>query len=342
MRCKNMFNKLPSNSEKLLNELLQADNPTEVLCEKVKAATGKYEDELLGIIRELRQEGYIDVNWADDLPYIVTLNNSARTYDEQLAEYERQMQPLQSPSTRKKYTNKERVEEFIQRGERIGKEEYHPAGNGNIISYIGGPQYDKWKNDVYIFTKRYLKSHPLYGDIINSKGKITEYKDLMGYLQALVDDEEFWETPELWEETNMYDVFISHASKDKLDYVDELKQSIDKLRINVFYDKDTIEWGDYWKDKILEGVEKAEFAIIVISENFFGREWTELELDEFLHRQNANGQKLILPILYNITDAQLKEKYPDVADIQALKSYEHSCDEIALLFAGQLIKRLKA
>lgn len=117
---------------------------------------------------------------------------------------------------------------------------------------------------------------------------------------------------------------------------------IAKLRINVFYDKDTIEWGDMWKDKILEGVAKAEFAIIVISENFFGREWTELELNEFLHRQNSNGQKIILPILYNIDDEQLRERYPDVADIQALKGKDHSCDEIALLFAGQLIKRLKA
>ena len=84
------------------------------------------------------------------------------------------------------------------------------------------------------------------------------------------------------------------------------------------------------------------FIIIVISENFFDREWTEKELNEFLNRQNTNGQKIILPILHNITTAQLKEKYPDVADIQALNSADYSCDEIALKFAGQLIKRLKA
>ena len=164
----------------------------------------------------------------------------------------------------------------------------------------------------------------------------------MAYLRAIANDVDFWQEVSLKEEPAMYDVFISHASKDKLDYVDNLKNSLDKLRINVFYDKDTIEWGDMWKDKILEGVAKAEFAIIVISENFFGREWTELELNEFLHRQNSNGQKIILPILYNIDDAQLRERYPDVADIQALKGKDHSCDEIALLFAGQLIKRLKA
>ena len=139
----------------------------------------------------------------------------------------------------------------------------------------------------------------------------------------------------------IYDVFISHANSDKIEYVNQLKQSLDKLGIRVFYDKDTLEWGDKWKDKILEGVRQAEFAIIVISENFFGREWTEKELYEFLNRQNSSGQKIILPILYKINFSQLKKEYPSVADIQALNSADYTCDEIALKFAGQLIKRLR-
>lgn len=139
----------------------------------------------------------------------------------------------------------------------------------------------------------------------------------------------------------MYDVFLSHASSDKISYVEELKQALDILGVQVFYDKDTIEWGDKWKEKIYEGLEKSEFAIIVISENFFGREWTEEELKNLLERQNAEGQKLILPILHNITTAQLKEKYPKVADIQAIESKDNSYEKIALLFARQLIKRYK-
>ena len=138
-----------------------------------------------------------------------------------------------------------------------------------------------------------------------------------------------------------YDVFISHANADKSPYVNELKTSIDKLGIKVFYDIDTLEWGDNWKEKILEGVREAEFAIIVISENFFDREWTERELQEFLSRQNINGQKIVLPILHNISVAQLQKKYPAVADIQALDSSKYTCDEIALLFARQLINRLR-
>ena len=113
------------------------------------------------------------------------------------------------------------------------------------------------------------------------------------------------------------------------------------MGINIFYDKDVIDWGDNWKAAILNGTKKSEFAVIVISENFFDREWTEKELAEFLSRQNRNGQKLILPILHNITLAQLQERYPSVADIQAIDSKNYTCDQIAIMFARQLIKRLK-
>lgn len=344
------------------------------------------------------------------------------------------------------------VKEFVTRGEKIGREEYHPAENGFAISYVSGPQYDMWMSEINIFNERYLKNHPLHGSIhttfFHRNTKPSAYDDMMGYLRALESDNEYWKDsepkekamairsrktidqmlaedielceqyldnpsdeqagiklyvkitsrydsvidglgnglyqyyrdehfydPEISGETllhNMqmlhgkmvsyqatnfpppsshmggqrpkmlYDVFISHANADKIEYVDQLKESIDKLRIKVFYDKDSLEWGDNWKTKILEGVGQAEFAIIVISENFFGREWTEKELREFLSRQNTNGQKIILPILHNITTAQLKEEYPAVADIQALNSADYSCDEIALKFAGQLIKRLKS
>lgn len=139
-----------------------------------------------------------------------------------------------------------------------------------------------------------------------------------------------------------YDVFISHANADKEALIEELYKSLNKLGVNIFYDKETLEWGDKFKDKILEGTKKSEFAIIVISTNFFGREWTERELSQFLNRQNQNGQKLILPILHNISIEQLKEKYPSIADIQAIDSSKYTCDQIALLFARQLIKRLKA
>ncbi len=84
------FNKLPSNSEDILLELVQAKNPTQALSAHYAEFSVKKQDELNGIVRELIKYGYINVKWADNIPYIVTLNNSARSYEEQLIEYEKQ------------------------------------------------------------------------------------------------------------------------------------------------------------------------------------------------------------------------------------------------------------
>lgn len=138
-----------------------------------------------------------------------------------------------------------------------------------------------------------------------------------------------------------YDVFISHASADKLEYVDDLYSQLRKLGVDVFYDTDVINWGDNWKTSILNGTEDSEFAIIVISNNFFDREWTERELQEFLDRQNSNGQKIILPLLYGITVKELCEHYPELVEIQCISTEKYSLESITILFAKELIKRYK-
>lgn len=208
-----------------------------------------------------------------------------------------------------------------------------------------------WMDDVRIFCAKYLSEHPLYSSM-ESLLFHRSFSRLVASLTSISKDRDFIdkmngvekvEVPKYQAKTlPEYDVFISHANQDKEELIEELYQSLQKLGISIFYDKESLEWGDNWKERILNGTKKAEFAIIVISENFFNREWTERELSEFLNRQNRNGQKLILPIVHNITMQQLQAKYPNVADIQAIDSSKYNCDQIALLFAKQLIKRLKA
>lgn len=65
-----------------------------------------------------------------------------------------------------------------------------------------------------------------------------------------------------------YDVFISHANKDKSDYVDALYLTMRKLGIRIFYDTEILSWGDNWKQVIIDGTNASEFAIIVVSDNF--------------------------------------------------------------------------
>jgi len=88
-----MFNKLPTNSRSLLREIVDSDNVVDMLQHKFAECENlKQDNELRSLIKELQQEGYISVpHWADNVPYCVEISNSARTYDEKEAEYERRL-----------------------------------------------------------------------------------------------------------------------------------------------------------------------------------------------------------------------------------------------------------
>lgn len=101
------FKKLPSNAERLLFLIVDSSNPENTLCGLLENTSASERDELIDIVKELQQEGYINVMWADNIPYHVTINNSARTYSKQLMEFEKN---ILSP---KKQMNEEKTIIFI-------------------------------------------------------------------------------------------------------------------------------------------------------------------------------------------------------------------------------------
>lgn len=60
-----------------------------------------------------------------------------------------------------------------------------------------------------------------------------------------------------------YDVFISHANADKEALIEEMYNSLNKLGVKIFYDKETLEWGDKFKDKILEGTKNQNLQLLL-------------------------------------------------------------------------------
>ena len=92
------FIELPSNLRKLLFEIVSSDNPSAFLSRKMDGASAKERDELRGILHELTENGFLHIMWADDKPYHVMINNSARAYEEQLAEYQRKQKSERTES----------------------------------------------------------------------------------------------------------------------------------------------------------------------------------------------------------------------------------------------------
>ena len=114
---------------------------------------------------------------------------------------------------------------------------------------------DKWMKDVEIFYNNYLKDHAL-GQRINTilfHRSTGAFEELVSCLESIRGDDAFVNEKNGVSTVNIpkyrakdvpeYDVFISHASKDKADLVEELYQSLNKLGVAIFYDKESLEWG---------------------------------------------------------------------------------------------------
>ena len=133
-----------------------------------------------------------------------------------------------------------------------------------------------------------------------------------------------------------YDVFISHASEDKTPFVEDLVKALQDRKVKVWYDSLNIEWGDSLKSQIDNGLKRSTFGIVVLSETYIKKGWTQYELEGLFNIEMTKG-KTILPIWHNITKQQVMDFSPTLAGRKALTSATMTAEEIADTFV-ELIK----
>ena len=126
-----------------------------------------------------------------------------------------------------------------------------------------------------------------------------------------------------------FDVFISHASEDKDEIVRSLAVALQDGGLKVWYDEFELKIGDSLRRKIDAGLARSRFGIVVLSRSFFGKGWTNYELDGLVTRANT-GEQVILPIWHDITKSELIEYSPSLADKVARSTGTHTIDEIAV------------
>ena len=127
-----------------------------------------------------------------------------------------------------------------------------------------------------------------------------------------------------------YDVFVSHAWEDKASFVDEFVDELKKADIKVWYDTSQIKWGDSLRKRIDDGLKKSRFGIVVLSPNYIaeGKYWTKTELDGLFQMESING-KVILPIWHNLTKQQVMDFSPIIAGKDALTTALMTAKEMA-------------
>lgn len=133
-----------------------------------------------------------------------------------------------------------------------------------------------------------------------------------------------------------YDVFISHASEDKDDVVRPLAYALKSEGLKVWYDEFELRIGDSLRRKIDIGLARSKFGIVVLSNNFIKKGWTNYELDGIITKANT-GEQVVLPIWHNISKKEVIDFSPSLADKLARNTATYTVEEIASEIA-ELIK----
>lgn len=125
-----------------------------------------------------------------------------------------------------------------------------------------------------------------------------------------------------------HDFFISHASEDKDGFVRELADALQSRGANVWYDEFALKIGDSLRRNIDRGLVGSRFGVVVLSEHFFRKEWTNKELDGLVALE-VQRRSRILPIWHKVSKDEVARYSPMLADKVALNTSLKSVMEIS-------------
>lgn len=125
-----------------------------------------------------------------------------------------------------------------------------------------------------------------------------------------------------------YDVFLSHASEDKDDVARPLALALQEFGLRVWFDEFEFRIGDNLIAKLNAGIDESRSGILILSNDFFGKNWTEHELKR-LENLAVTGNRVLFPIWHKITEAEVREYRASLAEIIGRSTATHTVKEIA-------------
>jgi TIR domain len=97
------------------------------------------------------------------------------------------------------------------------------------------------------------------------------------------------------------------------------------LDFDIFQDRDSIEWGQSWRETLDEALGEVRFLIPILTPSFFRSDECRRELREFLDLEAAAGRNdLVLPIYYvtcAVLEDQTKRREDQLAAALAKRQY---------------------
>ena len=117
-----------------------------------------------------------------------------------------------------------------------------------------------------------------------------------------------------------WDLFISYASEDRETVVTPLVEALRSKGLEIWYDVFELTPGKFLLRSIDEGLRESRFGIVVLSPNFFAKEWPMRELSGLHSRSIQEGNRpFIVPIWYNLSASDIAHYSPIMSDVVAIR-----------------------
>ncbi|OCC11572.1 toll/interleukin-1 receptor domain-containing protein [Streptomyces sp. PTY087I2] len=123
-------------------------------------------------------------------------------------------------------------------------------------------------------------------------------------------------------------VFVSHASKDKEVAARPLRDALVGQGVSVWLDEAQMRIGHSLRRKIDEGIRASRYGVVILSDSFFVKGWTNHELGGLVTRSVA-GEQSLLPIWHDLDADGVRRYSPTLADRVAMSTRDYSVEEIA-------------
>jgi len=134
--------------------------------------------------------------------------------------------------------------------------------------------------------------------------------------------------------SNIIDVFISHASEDKVSVARPLYRLLKFRGYSVWFDESELKLGDSLHEKIAEGLSTCRFGVVIISPSFLSKKWPKRELDGLFAKEDI-GDKVILPVWHDVEKMDVVTFSPILAGRFAVKSSD-GIDKVAESIASKI------
>jgi hypothetical protein len=116
-----------------------------------------------------------------------------------------------------------------------------------------------------------------------------------------------------------WDIFISYASEDRDSVATPLAEALCDQGIRVWYDLFELVPGKPLLQSIDEGLRSSKFGIVILSPNFFAKQWTMRELGGLHSRSIQEGDRpFIIPVWYKLNAGDLVKYSPILSNLVAV------------------------